>query len=478
MRSDYEAVIGLEVHCQLTTDSKIFCTCKVDHDAPPNTRICPVCAGFPGVLPVLNKKVVEYALKLAIAVSANIRRKSVFARKNYYYPDLPKGYQISQYELPIAEGGFVEIDGDDGIKRIRLKRIHMEEDAGKLVHGKGVSFVDLNRASVPLLEIVSEPDISSPKEASNYLKELRSILQYLEISTGDMEKGMFRCDANISVRKKGEKALGTRTELKNINSFRFIEKALEYEIERQISILEEGGEVVQETRLFDPSTGITKPMRGKEEAHDYRYFPDPDLVPLEIDDEWIERIKKEIPELPRERRGRFVAQYGLTEKDAMTLTSTKYLSEFFEETVSLYKGDPKKVSNWITTEFLKLLNRENIEAEDSKVKPSHIASILSMVDSGKINLNQAKSIFEEVFYEGKEPEDVVKEKGYEQITDAGSIEPIVKKVLESHPDEVKRYKGGKKGLLGFFVGQVMKETKGKANPKIVNELLRKYLDEE
>ncbi len=291
MRDDYEAVIGLEVHCQLSTESKLFCSCKVDHDAPPNTKICPVCAGFPGVLPVLNKRVVDYAIKLALAVSADIHRVSIFARKNYYYPDLPKGYQISQYELPISTGGFVEIDTENGPKRVRLKRIHMEEDAGKLIHEGGLSYVDLNRASVPLLEIVSEPDISSPQEASNYLKELRRILQYLEISTGDMEKGMFRCDANVSVRKKGEKELGTRTELKNINSFRFVERALAYEIERQIEVLEEGGKVVQETRLFDPSSGTTRPMRGKEEAHDYRYFPDPDLVPLVVDEDWIASIK-------------------------------------------------------------------------------------------------------------------------------------------------------------------------------------------
>ena len=472
----YEAVIGLEVHCQLTTESKIFCTCKVDHEAPPNTRICPVCAGFPGVLPVLNKRVVEYALMLALAVSADIKRRSVFARKNYYYPDLPKGYQISQYELPIAEGGFVEIDGEEGPKKIRLKRIHMEEDAGKLIHQGGRSFVDLNRASVPLLEIVSEPNISSPKEASNYLKELRAILQYLGISTGDMEKGMFRCDANVSVRKRGDRKLGTRTEIKNINSFRFVERALQYEIERQISVIEEGGEVIQETRLFDPSTGETAPMRGKEEAHDYRYFPDPDLVPLLIEESWIDEVKGKIPELPRERRRRFVKEYSLGEKEATTLTSSKALADFFEETVRLF-GDPKKVCNWINTEFLKLLNRENISVEESKVKPSYVASILKMVDQGRINLNQAKSVFEEVFYKGIEPEKIVKEKGLEQITDESSIEPICREVLESHPDEVKRFKAGKKGLLGFFVGQVMKRTKGKANPKVVNEIIRRMLEE-
>ncbi len=475
--NEYEAVIGLEVHCQLSTDSKIFCSCKVDQDAPPNTRICPVCAGFPGVLPVLNRKVVEYAIKLALAVSADIHRKSVFARKNYYYPDLPKGYQISQYELPISTGGFIEIDTKDGPKRIRLKRIHMEEDAGKLIHEGGRSYVDLNRASVPLLEIVSEPDISSPEEAANYLKELRRILQYLEISSADMEKGMFRCDANVSVRKRGDSKLGTRTELKNINSFRFVEKALSYEIERQISILQDGGEVVQETRLFDPSTGTTRPMRGKEEAHDYRYFPDPDLVPLVIEDEWIESVRKSLPELPRERKKRFIESYGLPEKDVDILVSSRPISEFFESTLKIYGKDPREVANWVTTEFLRLLNEKGIPPEESKLRPEHLASIISMVDEGKINRNQAKQVFHEVFESGASPLEVVEKKGFSRIADEGFLEKVVSEVIAENPDEVERYKAGKKGLLGFFVGQVMKKTKGKADPRLVNEILRRKLGE-
>ncbi len=475
---EFEAVIGLEVHAQLKTRSKMFCSCSTQFGAPPNTNICPICTGQPGVLPVINKRAVEFALKLALALGCKINLTSVMARKNYFYPDLPKGYQISQYELPIAEEGGIEIDVNGKRKKIGLIRIHMEEDAGKLVHDekKPVSYVDFNRAGVPLLEIVSKPEISSPEEAVAYLKTLRSILRYLEICDGNMEEGSLRCDANVSVKPKGSDKLGTKVELKNMNSFKFVEKALSYEIKRQIALLMEGKEIVQETRLFDEATQTTHPMRGKEEAHDYCYFPDPDLIEIKIDESWIEKIKSELPEMPLEKKRRFMEDYGLSEKEALILTEEKSLADFFEETVKLFKN-PKKVSNFVLTEVLRLLNQEKIEdIRKTNLKPEHLAELLDLVEKGTISISIAKKVFPEVYKTGKSPAKIVEEEGLVQESSEEKLRAICEEVLKENPKEVERYKAGKKGLLGFFVGQVMKKTRGKANPKVVNEILTKLLE--
>ena len=474
---EYEAVIGLEVHAQLLTDSKIFCPCSTTFGAEPNTQTCPVCTGMPGSLPVLNRRVVEFALKLALATHCEIARWSLFARKNYFYPDLPKGYQISQYEFPIARGGYIEIPTDDGgRKRIGITRIHMEEDAGKLIHDeeKPYSYVDFNRTGVPLLEIVSEPDIRSPKEAVEYLKMLRAILQYLEICDGDMEKGSFRCDANVSVRPKGSQTFGTRTEVKNMNSFRHVERALAYEIKRQIRVISGGGEVVQETRLWDPQRGVTEPMRGKEEAHDYRYFPDPDLVPLVVEDEWIEEVRKGLPELPLERKERFVREYQIPEYDAGVLTSSKALADYYEECVRLFP-EPKQVSNWVMGEILRLLNEEKKEVEDCPVRPEGLAELLGLIKDGTISGKIAKTVLEEMYRTGKGAREIVEARGLVQISDEGLLREKVKEVLQSLPKEVEEYKKGKEKLFGFFVGQVMKITQGKANPRLVNQILKELL---
>ncbi len=476
---EYEPVIGLEVHAQLLTKSKIFCGCSTTFGEEPNTLTCPVCTGQPGSLPVVNRKAVEFAIKLGLATHCRIAPYSVFARKNYFYPDLPKGYQISMYELPLAEDGFIEISVDGKKKRIKIIRIHLEEDAGKLKHGETpetapFSYVDFNRTGVPLVEIVSGPDIRSPQEAGDYLRELRAILQYLEISTGDMEKGNFRCDANVSVRPKGQKEFGTRTELKNMNSFRHVEMALEYEIKRQISLLEDGEEVVQETRLWDVDQGMTVSMRGKEEAHDYRYFPDPDLVPLRIDEAWIEEIRKSLPELPSQKRERFVKQYGIPEYDAAILTSTKPLSLYYEETVRLFP-EPKTVSNWVMGDLLRELKRDEREVDQCPVTPSHLAEMLSMIREGTISGKIAKDVFEEMYRTGERPSKIVHDKGWIQILDKGEIERAIEKALQSNPKLVEDYRKGKEKLFGFFVGEVMKETRGKANPKLVNELLKEKL---
>ncbi len=473
---EYEPVIGLEVHIQLLTNTKIFCSCSTDFGAEPNTHICPVCLGMPGVLPVLNKQVVEYAIRLGIALNCRINRFSRFARKNYFYPDLPKGYQISQYELPILEGGYVEIDLKGEHRKVKLERIHMEEDAGKTIHKGDGSYVDLNRAGVPLLEMVSLPVMHTPAEAAEYLRTIRKTVRYLGICDGNMEEGSMRCDANISVRPKGETKLGTKAELKNMNSFKHVEKALEYEIERQISALENGEKIVQETRLWDEKSGITKSMRSKEEAFEYRYFPDPDLVPLLIDDEWIERVKKDIPEMPKERQDRFVTEYGLKEDDARILTEEKSLADYFEEAVKNF-NNPKSVSNWILSELLGYLNKENKSIENTLVKPSHIREIVELVDSGVISGKIAKSVFRETYETAKSPKAIVEEKGLVQITDTKAIDELVDKIISENPKAVEQYKSGKKNTIGFFVGQVMKQTKGKANPKIVNEILSKKLEE-
>ncbi|WP_022853453.1 Asp-tRNA(Asn)/Glu-tRNA(Gln) amidotransferase subunit GatB [Thermodesulfatator atlanticus] len=473
---DFEAVIGLEVHAQLLTKSKIFCSCSTEFGAAPNSHVCPVCCGMPGSLPVLNKRVVEFAIKLALATNARINPVSVFARKNYFYPDLPKGYQISQYELPLAEGGYIEIEVDGQKKKVGLVRIHMEEDAGKLIHDEArpVSYVDLNRTGVPLLEIVSEPDMRSPEEAVAYLKKLRSILRYLEICDGNMEEGSLRCDANISVRPRGSEKFGTKVELKNMNSFKHVQKALEYEIKRQIALILDGKEVIQETRLFDVARGVTQSMRGKEEAHDYRYFPDPDLVPVEISEHWIREIADTLPELPDAKKKRFMEEFGLPAYDAEIITSSRKLAEFFEACCKNFPK-PKLVSNWIMTEVLRELNKEGKEIHETKLTPEHFVELLKLLDEGVISSTIAKQIFPEV-YQGRSPKEIVEEKGLKQENDEDALRAICQKIVEAHPKEVEKYRQGKKNVIGFFVGQVMRETRGKANPKLVNKILTELLE--
>jgi aspartyl-tRNA(Asn)/glutamyl-tRNA(Gln) amidotransferase subunit B len=478
-REDYESIIGLEVHAQLLTRSKIFCGCSTAFGGESNTHTCPVCTGQPGSLPVLNVKAVEFTIKMALACHCTIFPFSLFARKNYFYPDLPKGYQISQYEYPLAKDGYMEIPANGGRKRIGIIRIHMEEDAGKLVHegafeSSASSLVDFNRTGIPLIEIVSGPDIRTPEEAGLYLRNLRDILRYLQICDGDMEKGSFRCDANVSVRPQGQRDFGTRTELKNMNSFRHVEKALEYEIRRQIGLLEAGEKVVQETMLWDEEQGRTLSMRGKEEAHDYRYFPDPDLVPLEVSEAWIEEIRGTLPELPAEKRERFIRQYRIPEYDAAILTASQSLAAYYEECVRLF-GEAKMVSNWIMGDLLRELKKDDREIEQCPVPPKHLASMLKMVTDGVISGKIAKTVFEEMYRSGEDPKKIVHEKGLIQLTDMDEIGRIIQRVLEESPKLVEDYRKGKEQLFGFFVGQVMKATRGKANPKLVNELLRKRL---
>lgn len=476
---DFEPVIGLEVHAHLLTESKIFCSCSTKFGAEPNSHTCPTCMGLPGALPVLNRKVVTFAIKLGLALNCTINRRSIFARKNYYYPDLPKGYQISQYEEPLCTDGYVNIISQNNSKIIRVKRVHMEEDAGKLVHESTIetssySLVDYNRSSVPLLEIVSEPDMATPDEAVRYLKMLRDILIYLEICDGNMEEGSFRCDANVSVKRKGASELGTRTELKNLNSFKHIEKALDYEIQRQIEVIQNGGEVVQETRLFNVNEGITYSMRGKEEAHDYRYFPEPDLLPLVIDDTWVEEVGKTLPELPFKKMERFIKQYQLPMYDVEILVSDKSLASYFEEVVQSFP-EPKTVSNWIMTEFLRELKDANISPREAPLTPQHLSGLLSLIKDGTISTKIGKDIFPEIFKTGISPKRLVEEKGLIQISDEKAIIETIDTIISRHPKEVAEFKAGKEKLLGFFVGQVMKETKGKANPKLLNELMLKRL---
>ena len=431
---------------------------------------------MPGVLPVANRKAIEYVIKTGLAVNCEIAPYSRFARKNYFYPDLPKGYQISQYELPLCEHGSVEITVDGRTRKIGLTRIHLEEDAGKNIHsGAGnYSSVDLNRAGTPLMEIVSEPDIRTPQEAAEFVKKLRTIVRYIGVCDGNMEQGSLRCDANVSVRPVGQKEFGTKTEIKNMNSFRFIEKALEFEIKRQVKLLNEGGRIVQETRLWDSGRGITESMRSKEEAHDYRYFPDPDLVPVEVDSGWIEKTRGQLVELPDSRRNRFIAQYGLPEQDADLLTSERAMAEWFEDSVKL-GGEPKAVSNWTMGELMRLLNEENKSFDECRLKPLQLAEMLAMIDKGTISGKIAKTVFEEMFKTGKDAETIVKEKGLVQVSDESEIEKVVDDILQKNQKEAERFRAGEEKLLGFFAGQVMKATKGKANPKMVNELLRKKL---
>jgi len=476
---NYETVIGLEVHLQLATKTKAFCGCSTEFGQSPNSQVCPVCLGFPGSLPVLNEEAFRYAIKVALALNCQIQALVKFDRKNYYYPDLPKNFQISQYDMPLSYNGFVDIiSGGGKTKRIRIKRVHMEEDAGKLMHpeGEDYSLVDYNRGGEPLLEIVTEPDISSPQEAYDYLTKLKSILEYLKVSDCDMEKGSLRCDANVSIRPVGEKKLGTKVELKNMNSFRGVRNGLEYEVKRQTSVLGEKGLLVQETRLWDADKGVTVSMRTKEEAEDYRYFPEPDLVPFVVDKGEIEKIRRELPELPEAKAGRFKKAFGLSDYDAGVLTSQIDLADYYEECVKLYPN-AKVVANWLTGDMMAALNAKGININELGLSPDGLAGLLKMIDSGAISGKMAKEVLAEAIEKKMNPQDIVKSKGLLQISDAGKIEDIVKNVVQKEVKTVNDYKSGKKTALGFLVGQVMKESKGKANPAMVNEILKKVLGE-
>jgi aspartyl-tRNA(Asn)/glutamyl-tRNA(Gln) amidotransferase subunit B len=477
---NYETVIGLEIHVELKTQSKIFCSSSAAFGGEPNAHICPVCLGLPGVLPVFNRKVLEYAIRAALALNCEIARFCKFDRKNYYYPDLPKNYQISQYDLPLAREGHVIIDTENGPKRVGITRIHMEEDAGKLVHQGTVtttaySLVDYNRTGVPLLEIVSEPDMRSPEEARSYAEKLRSIIQYTGISDCKMEEGSLRVDANVSVRPLGSAEFGTRTEIKNVNSFRSLHRALAYEVERQIEVLEEGGRVVQETRTWDEVKGVTISLRSKEEAHDYRYFPEPDLPPLVITREWVEEVLRSLPELPDARRERYMSEYGLPVYDATVLTATRETGDYFEACVRLHP-QPKVVSNWVMGELARLLNATGTEISASPVRPEQLAALLKLIDDGTISGKIAKTVFEKMFDTGKDPQVIVKEQGLVQITDENALRAVVREVVAGNPKVADDYRQGKDKALGFLVGQVMKATRGKANPALVNSLLKEALE--
>lgn len=484
MNEKYEIVIGLEVHIELSTNSKAFCGCSTKFGAEPNTNICPVCLGLPGALPVINKEMVRRAIKAGLALNCKIANYSKFDRKNYYYPDLPKAYQISQYDMPIVTDGYLEIVKKDGtIKKIGIKRLHMEEDAGKLLHltktgqigDAETSLVDYNRAGVPLIEIVSEPDIRTSEEAYLYLTTLKSIMRYLDVSDCNMEEGSLRCDANISVRKKGDEKLGVKVEIKNMNSFKNVQKALDYEAQRQMKLMEANEKIIQETRLWDVNKEMTFSMRSKEESHDYRYFPEPDLPPLEINKSYIEEIKNEIPELPREKMQRFIKQYGLPDYDASVLTDDREISVFYEETVK-FSNEPKLTSNWIMTELLRKMNENNIQdIKQTKITSHNLGKLILLIKNGTISGKIAKTVFDEMFKSGNDPETIVKEKGLTQITDTKEIEAIIDKVINANQELVAEIKAGKEKALGFLTGQIMKESRGKANPQIVNELLRKKI---
>ncbi len=471
----YEAVIGLEVHAQLLTDTKIFCGCSAKFGNPPNTNVCPICLGHPGVLPVLNKKAVEFTILMGLATNCTINPKSVFARKNYFYPDLPKGYQISQYELPLCEDGYLMIT-DESKRKIRIKRIHLEEDAGKSIHDSGYdTSIDINRCGVPLIEIVSEPDIRTAKEASLYLNKIRQIVRYLEICDGNMEEGSLRCDANISVRLKGEEILGTKTEVKNMNSFKNVEKAINHEIERQIEILEDGGKIIQETLLWNADLNEAFSMRSKEEAHDYRYFPEPDLMPVLVNDEWKKQIYNILPELPDTRKFKFVKDFNLPEYDADILTQDKPVADYFEQ-VTTHTNNYKAASNWIMGEVLRIINELKIEMSSFPVSPGNLGKLITLIDKNVISGKIAKDVFSFMLEKNNDPEEIIREKDLVQITNTSEIESVIDNILGKHPDEVQQFIEGKEKVLGFFVGQVMKETKGKANPKLVNETLKTKLE--
>lgn len=472
----YEVVIGVEVHAQLRTKSKMFCGCGTEFGLSPNSQTCPVCLGLPGSLPVINRAAVEMAVRAGLALNCTIGANNRFARKNYFYPDLPKGYQISQYEAPICEHGWIDIEVGDHQKRVRIRRAHLEEDAGKNVHETGTSGsrVDLNRAGTPLLEIVTEPDMHSADEVVAYLKGLRDILMYLEVCDGNMDEGSFRCEPNLSLRPLGQKEFGTKVELKNINSFKFVKDAVEYEIKRQTKVLNEGGKVRQETRLWNLERGETAVMRSKEEAHDYRYFPDPDLVPLKLEPEWIEGFRSSLPELPAARVKRFVTEYGLPDYDAGLLTASKGFADYFERCVQLF-NQPKTVSNWVMGELTRELNNSGTDVSASPVTPERLVSLLQLVEKGTVSLKVAREIFPQVYSTGKTPEQIVQEKGLTQVSDEGALETIIDEVLAKSPAQVAQFKEGKQQVVGFLVGQVMKASGGKANPGKVNELLKKKL---
>ena len=478
--NDWEAVIGLEVHAQLQTRTKIFCGCSTRFGAPPNSQVCPVCLGLPGALPVLNRQAVDYAIKAALACGCNVQPRSVFARKNYFYPDLPKGYQISQYELPLALGGGLDITVDGQTKHVGLTRIHMEEDAGKSLHegfpdSDRRTYVDYNRSGVPLIEIVSEPDMRSAAEAAEFFSRLRSILVWLGVSDGNMEEGSLRCDANVSIRPRGQTKLGTKAEVKNVNSFRYLEKALEYEITRQIDVIEGGGKVVQETRLWDTGSGRTHSMRSKEEAHDYRYFPEPDLPPLIVDEARIERVRSTMPELPEARSRRFVAEYAIPAYDAGVLTQSAELADYYEATAKAAKN-PKAASNWIMGELLRTLKERGQEIADVPMQPAALAGLIALIDKGTISSSIGKGVFAKMYDTGRPADDIVRDEGLAQNSDEGALAAIVEEVIRLNDETVKQYRAGKKQTFGFLVGQVMKASGGKANPKLASDLVKRALE--
>ena len=470
-RQDYEIVIGLEVHAELSTKTKIFCSCPTSFGAEPNTHTCPICMAMPGTLPVLNEKVVEYAVRAGLATNCEISKNSKNDRKNYFYPDLPKSYQISQYDKPLCEHGYVEIETDEGKKKIRLLRIHIEEDAGKLNHDEfgGGSLVDLNRAGVPLIEMVSEPDLRSSAEVEQYLRKLKSILEYIEVSDCKMQEGSLRADVNVSVRKKGDPEFGTRTEMKNMNSFRSIVRAIDYEAERQIDILEDGGEIEQETLRWDEVSGKTFSMRNKEDAEDYRYFPDPDLVAIKLSDEYVENVRKQLPELPESRKQRYLEEFKLSEKDAKTISASKYLADLFEQATKVC-NNAKAVNNWIISDISRILNETEMEPIEIPFDSNQLGKLIILIDNGTISSSIAKKVLVELFENPRDPEDIIKEKGWIQISDEGAIKEIVLKILNENPQSIADYKAGKEKALGFLVGQAMKQTKGQANPKMLNEM--------
>ncbi len=476
-REDYEVVIGLEVHAELSTKTKIFCSCPTKFGAKPNTQTCPICMAMPGTLPVLNEKVVEYAVKAGLATNCEISRNSKNDRKNYFYPDLPKAYQISQFDKPLCEHGFIEIETENGKKKIGLTRIHIEEDAGKLNHDEfgGGSLVDLNRAGVPLIEIVSEPDMRSSEEAEKYLRKLKSILEYIEVSDCKMQEGSLRADVNVSVRKRGDSKLGTRTEMKNMNSFRSITRAIEYEVDRQIDVIEEGGKIEQETLRWDEVSGKTFSMRDKEDAQDYRYFPDPDLVAIKLSEEYIQNIKETLPELPESRKQRYLEEYQLSEKDANLITSSKYLSDLFEEAITVC-NNPKAVNNWIISDISRILNETEMEPIEIPFDSKQLGKLVILIDKGTISSSIGKKVLTELFENPRDPEEIIKEKGWIQISDEGAIKEVVLKILEANPQSIADYKAGKDRALGFLVGQAMKETKGKANPQMLNKMFLEELN--
>lgn len=475
----WETVVGLEVHVQLQTRSKIFSGASTAYGAAPNTQACAIDIALPGVLPVMNEDAVRLAVKFGLAIHAKINQHSIFARKNYFYPDLPKGYQISQYELPIVGAGELEIPLDEGMKTIRITRAHLEEDAGKSLHEDfhGQTGIDLNRAGTPLLEIVSEPDMRSAKEAVTYLRQLHNLVRFLDISDGNMQEGSFRCDANVSVRRASDETLGTRTELKNINSFRFVERAIEFEVERQIEVLEDGGRVIQETRLYDPERDETRPMRGKEEAHDYRYFPDPDLPPLVVTDALIDSIRRAMPELPAERRSRFVRDFGLSATDADFLTASREIADYFETATRAADGDGRSAANWMTGDWASALNRDRVEFDAIKVSPESLGALIGRINDGTISGKIAKAVFDILWREGGEPDHIIEAQGLTQISDTEVLTKAVEQVLINCETQAQQYREGNEKVLGYLVGQVMKATAGKANPKAVNELLREKLNE-